>query len=64
MKATNLVIFKSESIEEPYYRLMIEGIGYVEIVRIEAKKFKNKLKYQETRIYKKDGFIARDYKII
>ncbi|WP_407267384.1 hypothetical protein [Tenacibaculum maritimum] len=40
MKATNLVIFKSESIEEPYYRLMIEGIGYVEIVRIEAKNLK------------------------
>ncbi|MFL0073809.1 hypothetical protein [Tenacibaculum maritimum] len=63
MKATNLVIFKSESIKEPYYRLMIEGIGYVEIVRNEAKKFKNKLKYQETRI-NKSGFIARDYKII
>ncbi|WP_159249223.1 hypothetical protein ACE1MK_07345 [Tenacibaculum maritimum] len=64
MKATSLLIFKYELIKEPYYFLQIEGIGYVEIARSEAKKFKNKLKYEETIINKSRGFIARDYKII
>ncbi|WP_375563503.1 hypothetical protein ACE1MK_06505 [Tenacibaculum maritimum] len=64
MKVTNLVIFKWEIIKEPHYYLQIEGIGNVEIARNEAKNFKNKLKYQETRFYKEGGFIVRSYKII
>ncbi|WP_375563184.1 hypothetical protein ACE1MK_04215 [Tenacibaculum maritimum] len=64
MKVTNLVIFKWEIIKEPRYYLQIEGIGNVEIARNEAKNFKNKLKYQETRFYKEGGFIVRSYKII
>ncbi|WP_159261178.1 hypothetical protein [Tenacibaculum maritimum] len=64
MKATNLLIFKYEIIKEPYYFLKIEGKGYVEIERSEAKKFKNKIKYEETIINKSRGFVARDYKII
>ncbi|MCD9609780.1 hypothetical protein [Tenacibaculum maritimum] len=64
MKVKELTIFKSEIIKETYLCLNIEGIGYVEITRNEAKKFKNRLKYQETRIKKLSGYITRHYKII
>ncbi|MFL0100163.1 hypothetical protein [Tenacibaculum maritimum] len=67
MKVTKLTIFRDDLIKEPYYCLQIEGIDYIgliEIERNEAIKFKNKIKYQETIIYKEAGFITRIYKII
>ncbi|MFL0078414.1 hypothetical protein [Tenacibaculum maritimum] len=64
MKVIRLTIFRDDMIKEPYYCLLIEGIGYVKIERDEAKKFKNKLKYQKTIFYKEEGFMTRIYKII
>ncbi|MFL0075659.1 hypothetical protein R8G64_00910 [Tenacibaculum maritimum] len=64
MKATELVIFKNDIVNETYYCLKIEGIGYVKIERYEAKRFKNRTKYEKTNFYKEEGFMTRDYKII